>query len=181
MRQAFHDAYPQLVVRAEAARINELMADEEEDEPPGRPSWHELVEVDEDGDVLAGDLSVARAIVEGWLAEDPHAYLAVLDHWLQAGECALEDERDWRHGWERQLAAHPAIALALERSTDTVLQRAGLVRGQREAYHRALAGDGQREIARALHISASTVRAWLDDGALRLQALALTRPSVVAS
>jgi hypothetical protein len=113
--------------------------------------------------VTRGFERVAHALWES--TENPLLLYSSVEGWISEGKAtARQKQRDWRQGREKEIAAHPDIAAALEESPEKLYDRADLTIGQRSAMRLFCQTDnegrfkGYALIAKALGIEKDSAR-----------------------
>jgi len=127
----------------------------------------ESVELSIDGQVLRGQLRVAKAIVDSWVADNPRQILIDMAEWISENQSADDEDRDWQRRWHDRLAEKPMIVEALRSKgggAERLFDRAKLPLSQRLAMRFFLKGRSGREAATELKIDESTYRERVEKG-----------------
>ena len=125
-------------------------------------------------DVLTGQERVAHAIVEAWLADNPHEVSSELELWIADNRQRDVVDRNWDKRWQVELAAVPAIAEALKRGPEELFERAGLTKFQAMAMRETAGGKTPKEIAFANGITADAASSRIHEARQKLLALSVT-------
>lgn len=128
---------------------------------------------DTSSDVLAGHERVAAAIVEAWLADNPHQVMAAFDVWMAENHASDVADLDWAKRWAAELSAAPGISDALKHGAEELFERAGLTKFQAMAMRKLAAGNTPKQIAFSVGITPDSARERIRDARQKILSLRL--------